>query len=271
MSNKSERRRQKAELGKAIALLCVLCVLCGGTLRAGRLPLASLNFTQNSANVVTCGSGTSLDDLDPLTICAWIRPTALGADDFIFSKGNNLQFYFDASGFLEAIVRLSTTDALYSTTTDAMAVNNWYFVCMTFNSANGNGQRIKFFRSAANFNGAPVQPTVSVGVEGAGTRDSDAADNAEIGALTVAGSLSMGGQIDRAIYWRKEFTLNDVRLLEKRPQCQGGATGDTCRGYWPLGWSAAGTGTQPDLSGNGNNCTVTGATLASPAPIARYP
>lgn len=78
-------------------------------------------------------------------------------------------------------------------------------------------------------------------------------------------NVAWQGTISTLIWHNARLTQAELNVWAERPQPLAGTT----RLFMELGW--AGTGTQGDLSGNGNNGTVTGATAANHAPKVRWP
>ena len=68
------------------------------------------------------------------------------------------------------------------------------------------------------------------------------------------GSIALFGLLNRVA------SQQEIVSLQFNPRVVSGT-----KVFMPLGWN--GTGTQPDLSGNGNSGTVTGATVAAHVPL----
>jgi hypothetical protein len=114
---------------------------------------------------------------------------------------------------------------------------------------------------------APVEVTYGTTTAGSGTYGTDAARTFTIGnndAPTPA--LALQGRIAVAAHWNRVMTLAEIKTHWWKPYCNASAG---CELFVQVGW--AGTGAQGDLSGNGNSCTVTGATRSDHAPISRWP
>lgn len=273
---KAEGRRQNPK--KALAVLCVLCALCGELVSAWEPPalravpgLPSLNFGAATGDDASCGSAAHVDNLDPFTFCAWIYPTTLTSGRVIFGKqqntSNERSIYVLASGDLGAYLTRQTGADEYLTNDTPLTTNAWHWICVTYNSAASSGQKINIYH--ATLTGDPVESTYQLTDEGSGSANVDASGTLVLGNLSTSATSAFQGRIAMAMYWAKEFSSNEVRMHKWRPFCVAGTSGATCRGFWELGWT--GTSTQPDLSGGGSNCTVTGATRADHVPKVRRP
>lgn len=221
----------------------------------------SLLFGAVNTDRVNCGSGTTLDNLTALTLMAWVYPTSN-----VSNKGivNHFQGAAD-SGW-----ELYTADALgnialewagdtycfgQSTTTPLSSLNTWAFLagCATFTAK----PRLYTGTLAALASEVTYDVVYTAGI----TRHDDAARNLMLGNKdTAATNLAFTGRIAWVGVWNRELALGEVQAQQFAPHVTSG-----CVGFFHLGFN--GTGTQADWSGNGNNGTVTGATVAAHVPL----
>ncbi|MDD3926900.1 MAG: LamG domain-containing protein, partial [bacterium] len=92
---------------------------------------------------VNCGSGSSLDITDKLTIEAWIKPDTRGSFHVIACKNTYTYFFSTVSyGKLELLIGNSSSNGwnvgVLSNT--VMNSNNWYHVAGTYDSATGEAK-----------------------------------------------------------------------------------------------------------------------------------
>lgn len=252
-----------------VVLLCALCALGGELLAAMRLPapLASLAFTGGDTDVVNCGSGSSLDNLTAFTWYGWVYPTAVNQSNrYLFNKADGLigkllrAVTFAGSGQLNANIDRATAAAEFDSAAGVLSANSWQFVALTYDESDGpRGWH-------GTLTGAVAEVSYDFRAAGSGATSADDTKDFSIGGK-AGSSVSFPGRIAIAAVYNRRFTQAELRAHQMRPFC---ATGDGCVGFWRLG-GAQGAGTQADLSGNGNNCTVTGATVADHVPAARWP
>jgi hypothetical protein len=230
---------------------------------------ASLNFTGTGGNNVNHGSDTSLDNLTNLTYLIWIKPNATGQAAGLIAKGvstgggsrRSLELRNITANAIYGTVDLSTTDAAAESTANAYNANEWTFIGMTYNDT---AKVIKLYSGTLT---SPVaEVSYSSTVTGSGTTGSNASNNQFVAAYGSGTSGNPNAAISWAAIWNRVLTLDEIKQHQFRPFCN---RADGCVLFTEYGW--AGTGTQADFSGNGNNGTVTGATVTDHAPIARHP
>ena len=103
-------------------------------------------------------------------------------------------------------------------------------------------------------------------IDGAGTRDSDAASAFTIGNVSN-GTRALDGRMAHIHFFRRVLSVNEIRQLMYHPASSnaGPAVANTSglAGYWPC-WGMAEN--EPDLSGTGNAGTVTSAPFNAQMP-----
>lgn len=228
-----------------------------------------------TTDLIDLGSPAGLDDILPITIAMWARPDTMGEANFgrLFDTAASVapqagyRFFFGDGAGANRI----TFNGGY-TTTDFISNNNadvstavWQFFAATFKEGDGGARLWKGTLSA------PVaEMTYVTRTAEAGTRRSDAANNKVIGNRPAA-DRTMDGLLAHPSVWNQVLTVDQLNLLRIFPYApmhrfSVGGTVVTLKGYWPLWESAAATAL--DHSGNGNNGTVTGTSLAEEPPFA---
>ena len=230
----------------------------------------SLVFTGGDSDKVDVGTGASLE-LNTGTILVWTNPTSLpnATLRILFSKGpvatNDLAF--NASGGANnLVIQRRRTGGIGSCIAQAdwsnvpfAATNVWNFWGCQFNTSGvDTDQKL--------FGGDLTNPAQEVGTYfsqavGSGTVSDMAGMNAQVG-NTDSGDFSWPGQIAWVSVWNRLLTLAEIRFQQFRPAYDTG-----CVLLTHYGGPANGVGTQTDLSGNGNNGTITGATQGSLIPL----
>jgi hypothetical protein len=229
------------------------------------MPLAAGRDFDGVDDVLDCGSAGSLDDLKAgggMSLSAWVFPDTMGEGNngVLFDKtdGGNVNGW--AFRFLNG-----TTNALRFAHTGAgvldrvtgnnlIALDSWNHVALTWDGST----------TAANvhiyINGAEV--TYQTTTNG-NTLASDASQNLKIG-NNASASRTWDGYVAEAGVWNVVLSASEISALA------GGASPAMIRTaaqrvlYLP-NWGAASP--EADLSGNRNNCAVTGTTAVRHAPI----
>ena len=221
----------------------------------------SLTFGAGATDNVNIGSGASIDNLDPVTILAWVYVTTLTQNRTIYCKGPSGSFRTllrlgDGSGNVQmAVLRTALTN--YITNDAPIAADSWRLVAATFDSTAGAGEIANIYVGSLAANA--VESAYGTATDGSGTVTDDAANNAFWGnSATVDAPLQ--GRIAYCAVVDRVMTLAEIQSWQWRPRVVSG-----CVDFHALGF--AGTGTQPDWSGNSNAGTVTGATVSDHVPL----
>lgn len=256
-----------------IAILTVLCLLCSGAasitpVRIGPA-MPSLTFADGSSDRVNFGSASSIDNWSVLTFCAWIKPSALTTNRDIFSKSGRGEkrfrvVNFVGAGQISATINRATVAAEFDSVASTLSSGVWTFLCLRYNEGGSAGNVINGYKGTLT---SPVAE-ISYDFRDAGSGGTVADDTKDL-LIGNNDSLANGfpGQIAAFFYTNTALSVAEMEMLRQHPFKYGSAM----KIFSHLGWSAVGTGTQPDLSGNGNNGTVTGATQSSHVPIGRTP
>ncbi|MBI2616561.1 S8 family serine peptidase [Candidatus Gottesmanbacteria bacterium] len=155
----------------------------------------------------------SLNNLAALSICAWIFPKSFGEDGKgrIYAKGPRLWFSLenDNAGTVDKTLRFgvnySGSDLRVSGPNNLIALDQWQFVCVTWNgSVNPSG--VKFYK-----NGAPANEHNEKST-GVGSRLDDSNIKAAIGNL-YAERKTFKGRIDEVRLYNKVLTATEIQAL----------------------------------------------------------
>ena len=212
----------------------------------------SLLFADNSTDNVDCTSNASLDNLDPGTIIWWgYWPSVANAlraqmgkvgtqSTIIFRRagdGTTLRFQFGRS----------TTAFLHDSATGMLSANAWLCVAHSWDVASGGTS--SWYRGTRTTSMSSVGGTPTVG---SGTHD-DSGGSLTVGLYTGLNSDAV--RVATMAVFNRALSLAECNAWQFKPRVTSG-----CVGFWNFGYN--GTNTQPDWSGNANNGTVTGATVA---------
>jgi hypothetical protein len=135
--------------------------------------------------------------------------------------------------------------------------NTWNYVGFTFDIAGSANEVIQIYKG--NLTTVAAEISYAYRTDGSGTLNSDAAANFSIGNASGYGA-AWPGTIAWFAHWNRVLTLAEVVEQQFNPHVTSG-----CVLFMHLGYN--GTGTQPDWSGNGNNGTVTSATVSDHVPL----
>jgi len=221
-----------------------------------------LTFAASTTDRVSFGSAAPLDNLAVATVMMLIYPTNVStANTFVFAKfvdvSNRIQALIDdtAAGDFRFLVQRATTQLNVRTSGSFVAANAWQWIAFQWD-INGAAGAQKIFLGTQT---APMAEPGSYAAQsaGSGTQGNDAAAN------LIFGNRNDGANPNPLIgdgawiaVWNRLLTLGE--LIEQ--QGFGHPTaGNLLCSYVGLN----GVGTQPDLSGNHNDGTVTGATVSS--------
>lgn len=215
----------------------------------------ALNFASAGSDRVDCGSAGGIDDFTAFTFIAWLNPTTTVSGDTIFSKGADVkQVEYRASVRLRLRVGRATTGAEAESSNNFLTVGTDHCFACTYDESDGprlfvGSTTVQLIEDAA----------YSTQTVGSGATTADAASALLLG-NRPGNDKGFGGDISTAMYLNTRLTLKQLQALQWRMVNQA-----STKGHWILGLNGAGA--QPDLSGNANAGTITGATVADHAPI----
>lgn len=231
----------------------------------------SLTFGAVNSDRVDIGSGTTIDDLgagaNGFSIAAWLYRTGNGGNQHVITKDQatatgGWSLLIDNAP-IEGCVRFlhwrpggTATD--YITSGGEVSLNIWEFLAVTFK--NGLAPDVDIYMGDLNTGAA--EASYNTTTNGSGGLGTDADMSTYIGNLQRSTAFPFKGSIGVIAVFNKRLTLEEIQAWQFNPRM----TAD-CVAFYELGNN--GTGTQPDLSGNGNAGTVTGATQSDNPPLAR--
>jgi hypothetical protein len=157
----------------------------------------------------------------------------------------------------DVTVARATTAATCTSANNVAETNVWQFIAVTYDEANG----CQIFKGKQDAAVAEVSysPAPTVG-SGATTTDGTTfwIGNQQAGSPTN----SFQGQIETVAYYPARLTLAELQDLKENPMAAIDSVNAV--GFYRIGYK--GTGTQTDLSGNGNSCTTNGTAVSSLGP-----
>ena len=215
----------------------------------------ALNFNGTTAEV-DFGSAASLDDMVPVTLMFIYRPSTVDTTfRYLWRKnvgpgGTNINHH---DSDLEFTRNYSTTNMVAFSTGDIISADNWY---VSFFVDGGAAVAPHLYHAAL----GSALAEVSYGTQDTpvGTLGTDASATALVGIRDATRRFI--GDIAVVSVWEEALSLGQCKAQYYRV-----ALTANSRLYCHLGY--AGTGTQPDWSGNFNSGAVTGATVAPHVPL----
>lgn len=230
----------------------------------------ALTFSSASGANVNCGSAAVLDDLQSgangFTVCALVKRNANGYDKNIASKFSSVTAgwalfcegvppgYTTFGGLRFAVYRGSGIgDQTTYETDNRITSGDWMFAAASFKDGDATKMDLYYGSMSAI---AIEETSYTLSANGTGTLNTDATASYIIG----DGADNFEGDIARVGVYNTKLTLAQIQALQFAPTA-----------FWNNANCVAlhdlyGTGTQPDLSGELNNGTVTSATVASHVP-----
>jgi hypothetical protein len=228
----------------------------------------ALTFGAVNSDRVDCGRNAGVDTMSVFTLLVWVKtPASLPTPSQPFvskrkkaNKGWALQQF--QQGKVEFIYQRATSNLDYFQNTAVLNVaSTWYCVAITFDSSASANNKVQLYTGTLTADLAAG--TFSTTTDGSGTFVDDSAEPVVIGNIHNASGVydnAWSGDIAEVAIVSRVLTLGEMIAWQwsRVPM-----TSEL--GSWVVGYG--GTGTQPDLSGNGLNGTVTGATQAAHAPL----
>jgi len=197
---------------------------------------------------VGCGSDSSLDITEEITVSAWIKLTTLGLEQKILAKAQSstkgYEIFIGSDNKIRSRVGAEDNASERDLIGDSVSLGNWYHVVMTWD---GTTQKLYANGSLSNSKGT------------SGTSGNPEYD-LTVGRRSDASSLFFNGLIDDARVYNRALSAEEVSKLYK-----GEWVSDTgLVGHWEMDEGHGGQ--VRDKSGNGNHGTIYGATWGSSAP-----
>lgn len=226
----------------------------------------ALTFGAATSDKIDAGSASQLDDVRTGTAVAWVYPTTNSGGERVWQKSNygnsGPTMYLLSGGGFEAYIHRNTSDLYVSTGASAseFSTNEWVFMAWVFDENGANSDQ-KLFIGKLDSIVAEVGSYSSQGA-GSGSFDSNASQPMYVGNGwgTDEDDKPFVGDYGFFGLWNRALTLGELRALQFQPRVTNG-----CLVFYDMGRS--GTSTQVDWSGNGNNGTITGTTMANHIPL----
>lgn len=230
----------------------------------------ALRFGAVNSDRVSCGSPAAFDALTQITWLLWVRPTTFAHGDTVMSKrasaaGKTLGLN-GTTGNLQFLADRATTDTSYITNDTPLTLDEWNRVAVTFDQALTNPNKVHIL--VGDLRNAAVESSYGTANDGSGAYSSDAAADLILG-NTSALTDALIGDIAVAALFGSILSVAACNSWFENPRIQVNASGPAL-GMWHLGLDPAGVGSQPDLTGNGNPGTVTGATQIDHVPLFQF-
>lgn len=209
---------------------------------------------------VSVAPAASINDLTTFTALVMEYPTTLSNSRDLISKyrgASNEGWDFSngpADGtLLYTEVSRATTDSQYRSSSRNRSVNNWYCTVVTVDQ----GATPVSHHYVGAYNAALGEPTYSTANAGSGAFQTDNARSLFIGNRDVASpATSYQGVLAIVALYNRVLSGAEIEQWRTRPSR---SIGSGCVMFIIIGNDGS-TGTQVDLSGNGNDGTVSGPT-----------
>lgn len=238
----------------------------------------ALHVDSSVANqYIDCGSAAAIDDWTSFTLLSWCRATTLAADGDLrrigiksSTTGNAKDLHhawLSALGIPQDCLRWrinrATTAANAESVANTVVQNEWMFVVGTYSEADGP----RIYKGT--LTALATEVSYNVRTVGIGGTNSDADGSLRWGQRVVtplSATTGLVGDIATGLYINRILSLAEIQSLQFRFLDYMRFT--EAKAAYIFGYN--GTGTQPDLSGNGNAGTVTGATVADHVPLGPF-
>jgi hypothetical protein len=227
----------------------------------------ALTFGAVASDRVQLAHAASLADIAAGTYLSWIRPTGNTAFRRLYQKNNvaSAAYRIFAHGNTPTaqigfeVGRATVACQAYGNCANfaAYSLNAWTFCAARYDTAASNGDQELY---VGNLTTPLAEPSAyAVQQVGSGTVTADAGSDPRVG-NNAADTGALQGDMAFFGLWNRYLTYGEMLAQQWHPHPTEG-----CVVFLMLGWN--GTSTQPDWSGNLNNGTVTGATVAAHVPL----
>ncbi len=220
---------------------------------------SALDLVTANSNGVNLGTPASLNITSSFTVLAWIKPRSGGGSNFgrIFDKTDA-----GSSGFRFLVDNSTVTNGLNLTTNgsggvvssaNALKLNQWQLVAVTYTT--GTNAVVLYVNGVSVGSGSVTAPA------------SSAAVTAYIGRRASDTTRNYDGAIDDVRVYTRALSVAEIGALYKSGEVrinsvQGSTITNGLVGRWTfdggaMNWTSATAGTAYDISGAGNNGTLT--------------
>lgn len=234
------------KLLSALLLLITFCINSFG----------AFTFAASTTNKVNHGSASSLDNLNTITVIAWVYPTTLN-DTWIWSKTDpafsiEKNFYVGATGHLHTEAVRATTFAQADSSDAVLTTNKWWMVAFTWDGSTAP----KLYRADMTAS-VPIAEasSYSTSTAGSGAIGDDAAYDVTIGNNTTTTTTSFQGKIGTVMIFNRVLSIAEMQSLQYNPRNILGCVLLSHYGF-------NGTTNATDYSGSGNTGVITGVTVS---------
>jgi len=228
----------------------------------------SLLFAATTTDRVDYGSPAILDDLHASTFSgwAWVYRTANGTNKHVMTKDNSgpngwgfVVLNTAAEGTISLVVQRNTTGTQYtSDASNTIPLNTWCLIGFSYDPA--GSPQVRLYIGTLTTAIAEVSG-YSLTTAGSGTAKTDATANLYVGNLQRANTNSFTGRIARAGLSTSLLTAADFQRIQYADAFTLPPGTVWASEIWGIGTSNF------DLTGTGNNGTVTGTTIADGLPL----
>lgn len=231
----------------------------------------ALSFAHGATDYVNHGSDATLDNLDPVTIMAWVNVDALHVTErnLFYNKASaadeGLSLYVGHTSGANIIQLLRETSGAWPNASapianfSAWGIGKWIFVAAV--AEIGVAPRLL----VGDLDTAPAEPSAyTAQVAGGGVVTSDAGQNAIVAnGRGIAATWRFGGDV--AHVHVAADNLSNAEIIQYWRNLSNRSTTRLNNHY---GFNALGT--QRDLSGNGNDGTLNNTALADHVPLGPF-
>ena len=220
-------------------------------------------ISKGAGTQVNAGSGTSLDNIQFLTVSMWLYPTSFpttcGGDTTIITKvGWVLEFRCGASGQLEFTVNRAS-DTRRTASANSLLINAWQNVVVTFASST-----VQFDDTDIHMYVNGEEISYSAALSGSGARVDDSASTLDIGGNDTA-SGDFAGRMDEVRVYNRVLSADEIKRLYNMgattkfnvSKKQDAALNNGLVGLWTFDAPDMAGVTAYDRSGQGNTGTLT--------------
>lgn len=241
---------------KTVSIIIATCLAIG-------VAHAALTFADGSSDRVNHGSASMFDNMTVGTMIVWFYPETFANNHSIVGKfssaANSVNMReIDANGNFGIRVGRATTALEANSSNNPLTQNGWNFIAVTWDVNGVDGDQKAYH---GNLTTTAAEVTYGTQTVGSGTQGDDSAVDIAVGNVGAGiGVTACAGRIFVAGIWDRILTTEEIIAQQHFPHKTSGCILLTYPG-------SNGTDTTPDLSGDGNNGTVTGATVSDNPPI----